>query len=141
MTYADVIIKSTSVFTGLTQDTIEGAVIISGNEIVDVVPLDQAGEFAGSETKVLECGDRLVCPGFNDAHTHFLQNGIMKDASYTLSLEGLTSKDETLARIKEFAEAHPNNKWIVGCDFNFSEWNEEPNRHMLDEIVHMFKLQ
>lgn len=135
MSYADVIIKSTNIFTGLTHETLEGAVIVIGNEIAAVVPTDEAAQFTGPNTRTLECGDRLVCPGFNDAHTHFLQNGIMKDDSYTLSLEGLTGKDETLARIKEFADAHPENKWIVGCEFNYDKWEDKPNRHMLDEII------
>ena len=116
--FADIIVKSTNLFTGCTYETISGAVVIAGEEIVDVVTLDEADAYVGPHTTVLDCGNRLVCPGFNDAHTHFLQNGIMKDESYTLSLEGLSSKDETLARIKEFADAHPQNEWIVGCDFN-----------------------
>lgn len=135
MTNADVIIKSSAIFTGLTLDTIEGAVVICGNEIAGVVSQEEAAAFTGPNTTVLECGDRLVCPGFNDAHTHFLQNGIMKDESFTLSLEGITGKDEALKAIKEFAEAHPENKWIVGSDFNYSEWDEKPNRHMLDAVV------
>jgi hypothetical protein len=135
MTYADVIIKSSNIFTALTHETIEGAVIVRGNEIVAVVANDETAEFLGPNTKVYECGERLVCPGFNDAHTHFLQNGIMKDDSFTLSLDGLVDKDETLARIKEFADAHPENKWIVGCEFNYDKWEDKPDRHMLDEII------
>ena len=135
MEFADYIIKSSSIFTALTHQTVEGAIIVSDGVIADVVSADEAEGFRGPDTIVLECGDKLVCPGFNDAHTHFMQNGIMKDESYTLSLGGLTSKDETLARIKEFADAHPENKWIAGCDFNYDSWEEEPTRYMLDEIV------
>ena len=135
MNYADVIIKSSNIFTGLTNETVEGAVVVKGNEIIGIVSTEDATPLAGPETKVLECGNKLVCPGFNDAHTHFLQNGIMKDESFTLSLDGLTDKDETLARIKEFADAHPENKWIVGCEFNYDKWSEKPNRHMLDDII------
>ena len=135
MAYADVIIKSSAIFTGLTHETVEGALVVRGAEIVEVAAADKVDDYIGPETQVIDAGNRLVCPGFNDAHTHFLQNGIMKDASYTLSLEGVEGKEEALARIKEFAEAHPDNKWIVGCDFNYGAWDEEPNRHMLDEIV------
>ena len=135
MTYADYIIKSSAIFTGLTHETVEGALVVVGNEIVGVVSASEADGYVGSSTKVLDAGNRLVCPGFNDAHTHFLQNGIMKDTSFTLSLEGLTSKDETLAVIKKFVDEHPGNKWIVGSDFNYNEWEVEPNRHMLDEII------
>ena len=91
MTYADIVIKSSSIFTAETIGTIEGAVIVSGEDIVAVTNTDNADQYVGPATCVIECGDRLVCPGFNDAHTHFIQNGVMKDESYTLSLEGVTS--------------------------------------------------
>lgn len=121
MRYADIVIKSSSIFTAETLDTIEGAVVISGKEIERVCSAEEAQQFVGPNTQVLECGDRLVCPGFNDAHTHFIQNGVMKDASYTLSLEGITSKEDALSAIRKFADEHPDNKWIAGCDFNFDE--------------------
>lgn len=135
--YADVIIKSTAVFTAQTHETQEAAVVVTGSEITCVVPLDEAAAFLGPDTTVYECGDRLVCPGFNDAHTHFIQNGVLKDADYTLSLEGLATKDEVCAAIKEFAEAHPDNKWIAGCDLNFDSWEggEKPSCALLDELV------
>lgn len=135
MHYADIVIKSSSIFTAETLDTIEGAVVISGKEIERVCSAEEAQRFVGPNTQVLECGDRLVCPGFNDAHTHFIQNGVMKDASYTLSLEGITSKEDALSAIRKFADEHPDNKWIAGCDFNFDEWEEQPTKEMLDEAV------
>lgn len=135
--FADVIIKSSSVFTAETLDPIEGAVLVKGNEILDVVTFAEVQEHIGPQTKVYECGDRLVMPGFNDAHTHFIQNGVMKDADFTLSLEGVTDKAGACAKIKEFAESHPENKWIVACDFNYSEWEggELPTKELLDELV------
>lgn len=135
--FADAVIKSTAVFTAETLEPIEGVVVVKGKEIVDVVPFEGAEEYIGSRTKVYECGDRLVLPGFNDAHTHFIQNGVMKDADFTLSLEGIMDKAGVCAKIKEFAEAHPENKWIVACDFNYSEWEggELPTKELLDELV------
>ena len=102
MSYADIIIKSSSIFTAETLDTIEGAVVVKGREIERVCSAEEAERYIGPDTKVLECGDRLVCPGFNDAHTHFIQNGVMKDPSYTLSLEGVTAKNAVLEAIKKF---------------------------------------
>lgn len=135
MNCADLIIVSKNIFTGLTHETFDGAVVVQGSEITAVVPAEEVDRYAGPQTKVLECGERLVCPGFNDAHTHFLQSAIMKDASYTLSLEGVSEKEAVFTRIKEFADAHPENKWIVGCDFCYDTWDEEPNRRMLDSII------
>lgn len=67
MRYADIVIKSSSIFTAETLDTIEGAVVISGKEIERVCSAEEAQRFVGPNTQVFECGDRLVCPGFNDA--------------------------------------------------------------------------
>ena len=135
--FADAVIKSTAVFTAETLEPIEGVVVVKGKEIIDVVPFEGAEEYIGPRTKVYECGDRLVLPGFNDAHTHFIQNGVMKDADFTLSLEGIMDKAGVCAKIKEFAEAHPENKWVVACDFNYSEWEggELPTKELLDELV------
>lgn len=135
--YADAVIKSSAIFTAETLNTVAGAVVIRGKEILDVMPADQAEAYIGPETRVYDCGDKLVLPGFNDAHTHFIQNGVMKDADFTLSLEGLTAKDEVCTRIREFAQAHPENKWIIGCDFNYDGWEggELPTKQLLDELV------
>lgn len=133
----DKVIKSSCIFTANTLEPVGGAVLVSGNEIVDVVPLSEAEGHIGPDTAVYDCGDNTVLPGFNDAHTHFIQNGVMKDAGYTLSLEGASTKEDVCSRIREFAEAHPNNAWIAGCDLNFSEWEggEEPTKELLDELV------
>ena len=68
MTQADVVIKSSTIFTAETLDTIEGAIAIKGNEILDVVSLEDAERYIGPDTAVYDCGDKLVLPGFNDAH-------------------------------------------------------------------------
>ena len=40
-----------------------------------------------------------------------------------------------LPAIRKFADEHPDNKWIAGCDFSFDEWEEQPTKEMLDEAV------
>ena len=135
--YADVVIKSSTIFTAETLDTIEGAVVIRGKEIVDVVSAKEAEGFVGPNTVVYEAGDRLVLPGFNDSHTHFIHNGVLTDEDYTLNLEGITSKEEVCAKIAAFAKAHPESKWIAARGFNYDSWEggEQPTKEILDELV------
>ena len=103
-TTADLIIKSSCIFTAQTHDLVEGAVIVAGKEIVGVVTSADIQSYLGEGTRVIECGDRLVCPGFNDAHTHFIQNGVMKDASAyaqprgNLGQERSTGRDQAVRR-------------------------------------------
>lgn len=134
---ADKIIKSTCVFTANTLEPTEAAVLISGKEIMGVVDIEQSDKYAGPDTIVYDCGNRTVVPGFNDSHTHFIQNGVMKDELYTLSLEGATTKEAVCERIRQFAADSPDNAWIVGCELNYSEWEggEEPTKELLDELV------
>lgn len=135
--YADTIIKSSTIFTAQTLETEAGAVVIRGKKIVGVMTSDEAQQYIGPSTTIFDAGDRLVLPGFNDAHTHFIQNGVMKDEDFTLSLEGVSTKEEVCSRIKEFAESHPENKWIMGSDLNFDGWEngEKPTKQLLDELV------
>lgn len=135
--FASVVIKSSAIFTAETHKTIEGAVVIDNKEIVAVVTPDEAEKYIGPETVIYDCGNRLVCPGFNDAHTHFLQNGVMTDEDFTLNLEGIDTKEGVLAAISAFATAHPENKWVVGCGLKYTSWEggEEPSRALLDSVV------
>lgn len=137
MACADIVIKSSTIFTAETLDTVEGALVICGDKIEKVCSREEAEAFVGPETQVIEAGDKLVCPGFNDSHTHFLQNGIMKDADYTLSLGECKTKEAVKETISAFAAAHPENKWIMGCDLNFDAWEdgEVPTRQLLDDLV------
>ena len=91
MPYADIVIKSSAIFTAETLETIEGAVVINGKEIEAVCSANEAAPFIGPDTRVIEAGGNMVLPGFNDSHTHFLQNGIMNDADFTLNLEGVSN--------------------------------------------------
>lgn len=71
MKTADKIIKSQAIFTSLGRTPFPGAVAISGNKILGVIRNDIPDEWIGDSTKIYDCGNKLVMPGFIDAHTHF----------------------------------------------------------------------
>src|ERR687891_1336940 len=51
------------------------AVAIYGNRIVAVGSTKDIRKLAGPNTRTIDAEKRLVLPGFNDAHTHFLSGG------------------------------------------------------------------
>ncbi|MGI6217697.1 MAG: amidohydrolase, partial [Coriobacteriales bacterium] len=108
---------------------------ISGNEILAVVGPDEVDDYIGPDTQVYDCGDRLVMPGFNDSHTHFLQNGIATDPDYTLDLNEIRGLDNILAAIEKFGKEHPENAWVSGANLHWEDWGVEPNKEMLDKVV------
>ena len=48
------------------------AIAISGNRITAVGIGSEIAQLAGPETRVIDARGKLVLPGFNDAHVHFL---------------------------------------------------------------------
>src|SRR6476660_6266804 len=51
------------------------AVAIYRNRIVAVGSSKEIKKLAGAATRVIDAKKRLLLPGFNDAHTHFLSGG------------------------------------------------------------------
>src|SRR4051812_34014390 len=51
------------------------AVAVSGARVVAVGSDGDVAPFVGAGTRVVELDGRLVVPGFNDAHVHFLSGG------------------------------------------------------------------
>ena len=50
-------------------------ITVKGNRIIAVDEFDSIDSYVDENTRVIECGDRLVTPGFNDNHFH-LAHGI-----------------------------------------------------------------
>lgn len=76
----------------------------------------------------------VLLPGLIDAHVHVIDTGL---ALLTLDLSGTTSLDDALARIAEFARAHPDRKWILGSGWNQERWalKRFPTAAELDRAV------
>src|ERR1041384_1031076 len=51
------------------------AVAIQGNRIAAVGPSAEIRALAGPMTRIIDGKGKLVLPGFNDAHVHFLDGG------------------------------------------------------------------
>lgn len=60
---------------------------------------------------VTDLGGKAVYPGFIDAHSHFVGYG---ESLFMASLLGSTSDSDMVARVKQFADAHPGMAWIRG---------------------------
>jgi predicted amidohydrolase YtcJ len=77
---------------------------------------------------------RTVIPGLVDAHTHFFW---MAKSLSQVSLDGVTSLDKALAKIKSFAGNLPRNRWVVGGGLFPDGFRRriEPDRFMLDKVT------
>lgn len=87
--------------------------------------------------KVLDFGDRLVMPGFIDAHTHFF-TGAMENSEHVCSeIADSVSEDDCARIVGEYAAKHPEEKVIRGSGWFLPKWRTTtlPTKKSLDAVV------
>ncbi|MFN2481904.1 MAG: amidohydrolase, partial [Pyrinomonadaceae bacterium] len=120
------------VFTADGRGTVAQAVAVEGSRIVAVgTDADVRRAYVGEKT--IDLQGRLVTPGFNDAHLHFLNGGL---SLARVNFSGAKTLEETKRRIAARARALPAGAWVVGRGWDHTLWgNEWPNRKDLDEVA------
>ena len=110
------------------------AVAIYGNKIVAVGTSKEINKLAGSGTRVIDAKKRLVLPGFNDSHTHFLSGGFQLSS---VDLRDANTPQEFAERIRRFAAARPAGRWITGGDWDHERWPEAklPTKELIDSFT------
>src|SRR5216117_2632385 len=76
---ATLIITNAIVYTVDKQCPKAEAVAVIGDRIVAVGSRAEIEAWRGAQTKVIDASGKLVLPGFNDAHVHFIQGGAQLD--------------------------------------------------------------
>lgn len=72
MQSANIILKSSNIFSAVAgAAAFNGFVAIAGDRIIAVEPSEDFGRYTSEHTKVLDLGDKVVCPGFVDVHCFF----------------------------------------------------------------------
>ena len=93
-----------------------------------------AGEALPKANRVVDAGGRTLLPGLIDAHGHVTDLGF---AALRLNLVGAGSLDELKRRLRTYAAAHPDARWIIGFGWNQELWPEKrfPTSADLDAVV------
>ena len=108
-------------------------VALAGDRIVAVGTRDEVLELAGPATRVVDAGTRMVLPGFQDSHIHAPFAGRNLLHLYLLDTHG---RDDYLAAIKAYADAHPEREWIIGGGWAMEYFpGGTPHKDDLDAIV------
>jgi predicted amidohydrolase YtcJ len=131
---ADTIIINAVVHTmDQSQPTAE-AVAIYANRIVAVGSSKDIKKLAGPNTRTIDAKKRLLLPGFNDAHTHFLSGGFQLSS---VDLRDASSPQEFASRIKAFAAKLPKGRWVTGGDWDHERWPDAklPTKELIDSFT------
>ena len=62
---------------------------------------------------------RVMLPGLIDAHGHVVDLGF---SALQLDLSGTTSLADAQARLRDYAKANPDKRWILGSGWNQEKW-------------------
>jgi predicted amidohydrolase YtcJ len=85
-------------------------------------------------TQTIDGGGRTLLPGLIDAHGHVLGLGF---SALQLDLVGTSSLDDLKQRLRAYAVAHPDARWILGRGWNQELWPVKafPTAADLDSVV------
>src|SRR6185369_5913339 len=127
---ADTIIINAVVHTMDPAQPTAEAVAIYANRIVAVGSTKDIRKLAGPNTRMIDAQKRLLLPGFNDAHTHFLSGGFQLS---NVDLRDANSPQEFADRIKAFAAKTSEGRWITGGDWDHERWPDAklPTRELI----------
>ncbi|MBM7831714.1 putative amidohydrolase YtcJ [Agromyces cerinus] len=133
MSAADVLFTGAAVFTG-TGRPIQGHVVaVTGDRITAVVPEAEAQALIGEGTQVVHLDGALLSPGFQDAHVHPIGAGV---ELLMCNLTETESAEEAVAAVKAYADANPDEAWILGGGWSMDQYpGGAPVRALLDAVV------
>ena len=131
---ADLIIVNAKVWTVDKAQPTAQAVAVLGERIAAVGSSADVELWRGPKTRVVDAGGKLLLPGFNDAHVHFVSGGLQLDA---VPLNDATSKEEFARRIAAKAQKTSKGEWILGGDWDETKWNPPtiPTKALIDTLT------
>jgi len=94
------------------------AIDVAGGRVVAVGPVEEIRR-QHPNARVIDVTGATVFPGLTDAHGHLYGLGLSLD---TVSLVGLSTYDEAIARVKERASHAQPNEWILGRGWDQNRW-------------------
>ncbi|HWW77265.1 MAG TPA: amidohydrolase, partial [Pyrinomonadaceae bacterium] len=126
------VLTNGKVFTADARGTVAEAVAVDGERIVAVGSSQEiAASFEGARTVDLK--GRLVTPGFNDAHIHFLGGGL---SLLRVNLVGAKTLAEAKARVAARVREVQPGAWVTGRGWDHTLWGGEwPTKKDLDEVA------
>ena len=126
--------KNGTIYTIDDKNTIAEAIALKDGKILYAGSRAEAAAYKGSATKVVDLKGKVVMPGFVDAHVH--APGTALTELFDIYLYESLTKDQTLADIKAFIDAHPDldEYWGSGFSVGIGEDSKGPKAEWLDAI-------
>jgi predicted amidohydrolase YtcJ len=129
---AELIITNANIWTGNDKQITAQSMAIRGDSIMAIGTNEEIQKFNGKATEVVDVNGSFVTPGFIDTHVHLLNGGFNLSS---VKLRDSKSPEEFIQRIAEFAKTIPSGTWIVGGEWDGSEWGTLPSKDWIDKVT------
>ena len=131
---ADLVIVNANIHTMNAAQKQASSMAVLGDKIVAVGSDTDTKMWIGARTRVIDAKGKLIIPGFNDAHVHFLEGGFQLSS---VDLRSAKTPEEFVERIKTFAAKLPKGRWILGGKWDHENWtpNNLPTAAMIDAVT------
>jgi predicted amidohydrolase YtcJ len=131
---ADLVFKNGNVYTVNDRDPLAQAIAVKADRIVYVGSDSGAQKFEGPNTRVIDLHGNTALPGLVDAHQHLSGVGFRE---MTLNLEGTTSLEDFLAKVKARVDQAKPGEWVTGRGWIETHWQPPvfPTRSDLDRVA------
>ncbi len=131
---ADLIIRNAKIWTVDKTHPTAQAVAVLGDRIVALGSNSDVEAWHGPHTRTIDAAGRLLLPGFNDSHVHFVDGGLSLDS---VQLNDANSAAEFARRIGEQAGKTPKGEWVTSGDWDETKWTPSamPTRELIDPLT------
>jgi predicted amidohydrolase YtcJ len=131
---ADLAIVNAKVWTVNPAQPTAEAVAIVGERIAAVGSEQEVHSWVGERTRVIDAGGKLLLPGFNDAHTHFMGGGF---SLLGIDLRKAKNEEEFVRILEEYVSQLPKGKWVTGGDWDHEAWpsQKHPTKELIDPVT------
>ena len=130
---ADIVFQNGNVYTANDKAPRAEAIAVKADRIVFVGTNAAAQKYVGPRTRVVDLKGNTVLPGFTDSHQHLSGVG---QREMTLNLEGTTSLEDLLAKVKARVDQAKPGEWVTGRGWIETHWQPPvfPTRWDLDKV-------
>ncbi len=130
---ADLVLRGGTVYVAKGQPR-STAIAIAGDRVMAVGTDPEIAARIGPGTRVIELKGRLVVPGFNDAHVHFLDGGF---GLLSVDLRDARDEAEFARRIGAYRSTIPTGTWIRNGNWDHEAWPSQalPTRQLIDAVT------
>lgn len=134
--WADLVFVNGQVITVDPQDSIAGALAVTGNKITRVGTEEEVRALTGPRTRVVDLKGRSLLPGLIDSHLHMAIHGT-NELGINCKYPNVKSIEDIKNKIREVAKNTLPGQWIRGWGYDHSKLAEKrhPTRWDLDEAA------